>query len=124
MPVEIDISDDHIAVVLSGWSGFFALKRRLEVPYPNVINAHVEAIGQARSEKSILKNRGTDFIRLMTAGSFGRGDSKQFWYVKRIRGNDPVLVIDLKDFKYSRIVLEISDPMSRAELISAAAANR
>ena len=124
MPVEIDISSDRLTVVLSGWSGFLATKRRLEVPYSNVVDARTEAISQARSEKSLLKNRGTDFIRLMTAGSFGRGDSKQFWYVKRIRGNDPVLVIDLKDFGFSRIVLEIPDPQSLAELIKAAATNR
>ncbi len=69
MPVELDISNDHLTVVLSGWSGFFALKRRLEVPSSNVMSARVEAIGQARSEKSILKNRGTDFILYLDAPS-------------------------------------------------------
>lgn len=120
MPAEVDLTDDSLEVRLSGGAGVLALKSQLSVPLEHVTDARVQAAGDARSERPHLRAPGAHVPGLITAGSYGSGDARQFWYAKRAGEGDELLVVDLKDESYSRIVLEVADPAADAKRISGA----
>lgn len=120
MPAEVNVTDEALEVRLSGVAGVLALKSALTVPLEHVSRAATETSEEARSEKSHLRAPGANIPGLITAGSYGSGESRQLWYVTRARQGDPLLVIDLTDESYSRIVLEVDDPEADAERIGGA----
>lgn len=120
MPAQVNVTDDSLEVRLKGAAGVLALRSELTVPLEHVSQAATETAAEARSEKSHLRAPGANVPGLITAGSYGSGEARQLWYVTRVKADDPLLVVDLSDEGYSRIVLEVEDPAAEAERISGA----
>ena len=118
----LDISASALRVSLSGWDKVFAAKGQVEVPLSHVRGAAVRPREEARKESGVLRTPGTSLPGKVREGTFrsASGD-RQFWAVRRA---DRVLVIDLQDEPYSRIVLEVADPEAVAARIQAARGNR
>lgn len=123
MTATVEINGGVLRVALSGASGAVAFKSEVEVPLADVRTATVEDAGEARSEqgaKEYWPVHGSFVPGVLRAGSFGKGDNKQFWYVHEHRG--PVLVVDLEHDTYARIVLQLDDPQATADAINQARA--
>ncbi len=113
MTVSFELTDTELSVHMTGVSGVLALKTRIHIPLEHVTDARVVATKQAKAEGRGFKVGG-HIPGLVKAGSFGIGEAKQFWYVLRA---EQVLVVDLADDQYKRLVLEVDDPAAAAEQI-------
>ena len=113
MAAKIELTDDTVLLKLEGISGIASLKTHLELPLSHVSGARTEQADKARAEKPMFRF-GTHIPGLITAGSYGSGESKQFWYVEDA---DRLLVIDLRDEKFARVVVQVDDPENIASQI-------
>jgi hypothetical protein len=114
MRIETDLS--HVAITLSPIGTLLAMKHSLHIPTANITSA----AAMDRSEvpaRGLIRAPGTYVPGLLTYGSFGVGEHRQFWAVP---GRPRVLVIDIDGWHYSRVVLAISDPDQAAASINAA----
>jgi hypothetical protein len=116
MPVTLEISDRELTVRLSGVSGALALRSKLTVPLVDIADARALDAAEARAEGSGFKV-GAHIPGLLKAGSYGTGDSKQFWYVTNA---DRLLVVDLDHDRFQRLVLEVDDVDGDVERIRSA----
>ena len=110
-PAALDISvrDDRLVVRMLGWDVIYCCRREVSVPV-----AAVEGVCVARRESVPAKGLrvpGTSIPGVIRAGSYGSGDERDFWDVRR--GED-VLVVQLRPGadEYRRLVLEVRDPHS------------
>jgi hypothetical protein len=90
---------------------FFCLRRRITIPVAAVDGVCVSRRDVIPTEG--LRLPGTSIPGTIRAGSFGTGDARDFWDIRR---GQELLVLQLKPgaAQYRRIVLEVADP--RAEL--------
>lgn len=87
-----------------------ALKHRLEVPTERITRA--EAVPRADiPHGSLVRAPGTYVPGLARLGSYGKKPNRQFWAVFR---QDPVLVVDIEGWDYSRIVAGLPDAANTA----------
>ena len=89
-------------MTISGWDVVWALKRSLTIPLAHVVGAKVESV----AGKPGWKIAGTDIPRGFSAGWFRRQGRNEFWVARQTA---EVVVIELRDEKYARLVL-VDDP--------------
>jgi hypothetical protein len=119
MPINIETVDDLIVVKLSGPSRVFGLKGRLDVPKSHITSVEVMARRDVPPTPGTwLRAPGTFVPGLVHYGSYGREPNREFWAVYR---QPEVLVLTVRDWAYSRLVLATKDPRSDAATIGAAA---
>ncbi len=108
--ISLVIEGDELVVRLSGWDAFYALKRELRFPRREV--AGVTAVVREQVPRRGLRLPGTQLPGLIRAGSYGRGQDRDFWDVRR---GKHVLVIELLPVaSYRRLVLEVADAPAEA----------
>ena len=110
---EVELTQDTLLVQVQGTDQLWALKSRLEIPLPHVVGAEADpevALGWRKG----IRAPGTYLPGVIAAGTFYQEGEKVFWDV-----HDPekMVVIRLKDEKYSRLVVEVEDPASTVEAI-------
>jgi hypothetical protein len=109
-PIRLDVVHDQLVVRLAGKDAAFALSRGMTIPL-----AVVEGVAVARAEavpRTGMRIPGTSIPGLLRAGSFGSGDQRDFWLVRRA---PEVLVVQLRPgAPYRRLVLEVPDPREQA----------
>lgn len=116
--MKVSLSEDGRTVVftLAWYQVPFALKSRLEVPAGKIKSVQV----MAREDVGfgpVLRAPGTYVPGLIKYGSYGRKPNREFWVVTR---NDPVLVVDIEDWDYTRIVGGTADPANDAGTVQLA----
>lgn len=120
MPPRVTVDGDVLRVTLGGAGAVWALKRRVERPLAHVASARVGDRRTLQRQRPALRWPGTLLPGLITAGTYRSprpGGGRQFWDVRRA---ERVLVVDLHDDAYSRLVLEVPDPAAVAATIDAA----
>lgn len=120
MSIEVSVGSQTLQLRLGPIGRLLAVKRRLEIPI------HLVAGADAMDRKAVppgdgtwLRAPGTHIPGLIRYGSYGRAPHREFWVVMRQRR---VLVINVRDWDYARVILGIHDPDSHAAAISAAIA--
>ena len=109
--VRLRLDADQLVVELRGWDALYCCRRRVEIPI--VQSAGVGVYDRSLVPATGLRLPGTSIPGVIRAGSYGRGDARDFWDVRK---GAQVLVIQLKPgTSYRRIVLEVDDP--HAELL-------
>ena len=113
--VELSISNSALTVHVRGADKLWALKSSLEIPVH-----HITAI---RADPSIardwwhgLKMPGTNIPGIITAGTFYQDGKRIFWDV---HNPDNTIVIELKDERYNKLIVEVSDPSAAVEMVRA-----
>lgn len=115
MPIGLQLKSDLLTVTLSGPSALFALKGRLDVPLEHVTAVEVMLRGAVPSTPGTwLRAPGAHIPGLIRYGSYGRKPKREFWAVYRQR---EVLVIEVAEWAYSRLVLATRDPHADAAMI-------
>lgn len=117
MPVTIDIDAAAVTVRFRGRDRVWTLSRGVTVPLERVVGAQARSRAEAQEQSPPLRLPGTYVPGRLRAGSYGWGASRQLWCVHRA---PEVLVLDLRDRPYSRIVVEVEDPVGTAARIEAA----
>jgi hypothetical protein len=114
---EVEIAQDALIVHLQGMDRLFALRSRLEVPLSQVAGAEVDP-EEARRRWHGIMERGIWLPGPITAGTFFQEGELVLWDV-----HDPekTLVIQLKDERYRRLVIEVEDPQATVARVNEAA---
>ena len=100
---EVTIKDKQLVVEVKGWDKFWSFKKRLEIPLDHVLGVR-EAVNERVSG---FRAPGTRVPGIITAGTFRKQGRKIFWDVHN-RAN--AIAIDLRDAKFSKLVIEVADP--------------
>ena len=95
---------------LDGLDAVFCLRRRITMPVTVVDGVCVSRRDLIPTEG--LRLPGTAIPGVIRAGSFGTGDRRDFWDVRK--GQELLVLQMTPGAEYRRIVLEVADP--RAEL--------
>jgi hypothetical protein len=110
-------ADATLELHLDGWDAVWALRRRLVVPVGHV--AAARAVPRRELPSAGLRMGGTEMPRRIRAGRYWwPGSGWSFWFIRRA---DEVLLIDLRDDRYERLVVEVDDPQEWAAEIRRAA---
>jgi hypothetical protein len=114
--VAVSIEGDSLLCEVEGMHKIWACKSRLEIPLEHVVGV------QIRSESTQKwwhgwKIAGTDVPGLFAAGLFEFNGKWVFWDV---RNPDNAIEIQLRDEKYSSLLIEVEDPDATATLIQSA----
>lgn len=115
--VDLNVDGGALVVRPRGLSQAWSLRRELRVPLDSV--AAIGAVPVAGLPVG-LRSPGTA-IPGFRAGSYGAGDQRSFWLVRRA---PEVLVVELVDRPYRRLVLEVDDPGATAAELRAAIGRR
>ncbi|MER5766292.1 hypothetical protein [Streptomyces sp. NPDC001985] len=102
---QVRIDSGRLIVEMEGLGRLWALRSRLAIPLDHVRGATVDP-GMAREPKGI-RAPGTQFPRFITAGTFYSKGERVFWDV---RDASRVVVVELTDERYARLVLQVRDP--------------
>jgi len=113
--MQLVMDADRLELTLEGWEHLLAFRiRPLSVPL-----AHVERAEASRPPftwKS-LRAPGTSVPGLLKAGTYYTDRGKEFWYVERRDGQQP-LTLELRDEPFRRLVLSIADARGWADRIN------
>ncbi|MBF6439027.1 hypothetical protein [Nocardia cyriacigeorgica] len=112
---KIAIRERTLVVEMEGLSKLWALKSRLEIPLANVRGATVDP-GVVKESKGI-RAPGTYLPGVITAGTFYTGGERVFWDV---RDASRAVVIELRDERYARLIIQVDDPRATVDLIDQA----
>jgi hypothetical protein len=113
--------DGRLHVAFAGLDALWTLRRRVEVPVEAVLSARAMPLAEALAEKPLVRAPGTYLPGVIVAGTYRhlRGRRRpQLWCA---HSDDDVLVIDLGDAPYERIVLSVADPAAAARELGFAA---
>ncbi|URM88965.1 hypothetical protein LUW75_01835 [Streptomyces sp. MRC013] len=113
----IRIAGDTLVVEIEGTDRLWALKSRLEIPLENVRGATADP-GAAREPKG-FRAPGTHLPGVITAGTFHLDGERVFWDV---RDGSKAVVVELRDERYARLVVEVEDPRATVALVEGALA--
>ncbi len=102
----ISVSDGNLIVEVEGWDKLWSLRSRLVIPIQHVI--HVCADPKiAEAWWKGLRVAGTYLPGVITAGTFYHHRNWVFWDVHK---PENVVVIDLRDERYEKLIVEVPHP--------------
>ncbi|MEV6970886.1 hypothetical protein AB0M47_37875 [Hamadaea sp. NPDC051192] len=109
---QVSVDAGNLVVEIEGMDKLWALKSRLEIPLANVRGATADP-GVVRESRGI-RTAGTYMPGVITAGTFRVDGERIFWDVR-----DPAkaVVIELRDERYARLIVQVDDPRATVELI-------
>jgi hypothetical protein len=113
MPTSIDVKGDSLIVDIEGADKLWALKSRLEIPLANVVGADT-AEAEAREWLHGIRLGGTHIPGVISAGRFYSHGKWVFWDV-----HDPAkaIGIELRDERYSKLVVGADNPEDQIKRI-------
>jgi len=111
--VELSISGGNLLLQVQGADRLWALKSSLEIP--------LQHIAGIRADPSIahgwwhgFKLAGSNIPGVITAGTFYQHGQQVFWDV---HNPDNTVVIELRDERYSQLIVEVADPVTTVALV-------
>jgi hypothetical protein len=108
--ITLTLHGENLHVTQGALDGIYCLKRRLDLPIPQIQGIAVSR--GALVPRTGLRLPGTSVPGVIRAGSYGTGPTRDFWNVRR---GDKVLVIQLRPgASYRRVILEVEDPEAEA----------
>jgi hypothetical protein len=108
MSVKTERTSDTVVVKLGPIDSLFAIKGRLDIPTSHITSVLVMNRSEVPSTPGAwLRAPGTYLPGLVRYGSYGREPTREFWLVRR---HKRVVVIDVRDWAYHRLVLGVADP--------------
>ena len=118
--VEVSIDNTLVVFTVRGLDQFWAMKREIRVPLNHIVGMR-ESPSPSIGWFDGFKLTGTSFPNRFRAGTFYQQGGKVFWDVHQ---GGKVLVVDLKDEGYKKLILEMDSPASAIRMIKDAAERR
>ncbi|MCP5514230.1 MAG: hypothetical protein H7A26_02060 [Spirochaetales bacterium] len=107
----IKITEDSIIIRITGWDRVFALKSSVTIPRKCITRAY--ALDDSL-KPPFFRCPGTGIPKILIAGTFYDFKRKEFWLV---HFSNKALVLDLKGFRYTRVVVDTSELESILEML-------
>ncbi|MGM7682523.1 hypothetical protein ACSVDA_10245 [Cytobacillus sp. Hm23] len=102
-----NFKETELILNLTGLTGYFALKRKLKIPYHTITDVFVDYFD---APLWMLRKLGTSFPPYIYEGSFKYADVSYFLSYER---REPLVMIDLKGHKkYNYVIFQIYNPAS------------
>jgi hypothetical protein len=111
----ISIQNDDLVVEIEGLDKLWSLKSRLVIPLANVRGATADP--GITGEPKGVRAPGTSLPGVITAGTFHQDGEQVFW---NVRDGARAVVIQLADERYTRLIVEVTDPGATVALIERA----
>ncbi len=114
--VNVQLVDNRVHVRVLGLHKLWAFRSKLSFDVRNVADVRFDpgvTVGLYRG----LRMPGTHIPGVIVAGTYYRDKRKEFWDVGKIEN---AVVIDLRNEKYDRLVIETTDPLETVALITEA----
>lgn len=102
---EVEVTGGRLVVRVKGLHKLWALRSRVEVPLQHVVSAEVDPEAGRKVWKGFRV--GTHWPGVITAGYFYRDGQWSFWDVSDA---GRTVVIQLRNERLSRLVVEVGDP--------------
>ncbi|MFI6055881.1 hypothetical protein ACIBCO_38125 [Streptomyces violascens] len=112
---KVSVDGDNLIVEIEGLDKLWTLKSRLVIPLGNVRGATSDP-GITKDPKGI-RAPGAHVPGVITAGTFHIDGERVFWDVHDATN---AVVIELADERYTRLVIQVSDPRATVTLIEQA----
>ena len=116
--VGVSVEGDKAVFTVLGWDELWALRSRLEVPLAHVRDVHADASPKMGWSQG-LKVLGAGLPNVFRAGTFYQDGGWVFWDV---RHPDRVIVVELRDERSQRLVVEVADPAAEVDRLRRAVA--
>jgi hypothetical protein len=116
--VEVSVEGEKAVFTVLGWDKLWALRSRLEVPLAHIGDIHVDASPKMGWFQG-LKVIGADLPNVFRAGTFYQDGGWVFWDV---RHPDKVIVVELHDERFQKLVVEVADPAAEVDRLQRAVA--
>jgi hypothetical protein len=116
--VEVSIEGTKAIFAVQGWDKLWALRSRLEIALAHIGDVHIDASPKMGWFQG-LKVMGADFPNVFRAGTFYQDGGWVFWDV---RHPDKVIVVELHDERFQKLVIEVDDPAAEVEKLKKAVA--
>ena len=116
---EISIAEKRVIVEMKGWDKLWALKSRLEIPLEHIRG--VRADPEIAKHPKGIRTLGTHVPGVIIAGTFRQEGDRVFWNVHQ---PEKVIVIELHEERYAKLVMEVADPPATVTTISNALSDK
>ncbi len=116
--VEISVEGVKAVFTVQGWDKLWAIRSRLEIPLAHIKDVHTDASPKMGWFQG-LKVSGTDLPNVFRAGTFYQDGGWVFWDV---RHPDKVIVVELHDERFQKLVIEVADPEAEVTRLKQAVA--
>jgi hypothetical protein len=111
--VDVSISNGNLVLHVKGIDKLWTLKSSLEIPLAHIVGIKADPT-VAHGWWHGLRMPGTNIPGVLTAGTFYQHGQRVFWDV---HNPDNTVVIQLKDERYSELIVEVADPKAAVELV-------
>jgi hypothetical protein len=112
---QLDVDGDHLVVRMGIIDAMLSMRSSMRFPLTSVKNVYVDPV--AGEEPKGFKAPGTAIPGTLTKGTFHFDGVKTFWNIWR---GTLVVVVELRDEKFDRIVIEQGNPDAVVEKITKA----
>jgi hypothetical protein len=116
--VVVSIEGTTAVFAVQGWDRLWSLHSRLEIPLAHINDVHTDASPKMGWFQG-LKVIGANFPNVFRAGTFYQDGGWVFWDV---RHPDKVIVVELHDERFQKLVIEVSDPAAEVDKLKKAVA--
>ena len=121
MAIEVTAVPGSVTIRPRGGDGVLAARRRLEIPAERILDATVSPRAEVRRPAVSPVNLGSYLPGLLYYGRFGVGRAVEFWAVRR---QERLVVIECRDWDYTRVVLGVPEPEAVAGTVRLVAGGR
>jgi len=111
---KVRVDAEGLVLEPAGWMRMWALSNGVTVPLANVVS--VAAVDRSTLPLGI-RAPGAYLPGVICAGTYRRRGSKGLWMVGKAK---QVLDVELRDESYTRVVLQVADPVATAAAITSA----
>ncbi|SFK67100.1 hypothetical protein SAMN03159341_10117 [Paenibacillus sp. 1_12] len=110
MSRSVEFTSDRLILHLTGLTSVGALRRRVEIPYSQIIQASISDF-----KISLFQFRVGTSIADVREGRFLIDGS---WCFISYENHNDVIVLELKDHEFKQVVFQIEDPVETERLIA------
>jgi len=114
--VDVSLADGMLILHVRGADKLWAFKSSLEIPLQHVAGIKADST-IAHGWWHGIRMPGTNIPGVLTAGTFYQDGKRVFWDV---HNPDNTIVVELKDERYSELIVEVEDPNFTVELVKSA----
>jgi len=118
--IELSVRGDALHLEILGWTKLWALRWSLDIPLPCIQTATSGPPGLPSFRSGDLRVGGTSIPRLFAAGSYLMGASRRRAFLDLRRSSREVVKLELENYPYALIMVEVADAAKALALIRAA----
>ena len=111
--VKVTVDNDHFVFNVVGMHKLLSFKDRIKIPKEHIAKAHKD-IKSLPVWKGV-RLPGTHVPFFITAGTYHKRGSKNFWDVVKKRN---AIVVELKDEAYRKLIIEVENPEETLTLLN------